>query len=110
LQGISASAACGTPLVFGDLKRGRIDRLGDTDAFAFTAAASQSVSITIGETTSVTGLPCWELYGPTGNPITSSCGQRTSGPLPSSGKYTIKTYGGAGFVGDYRLSLQLVSQ
>jgi hypothetical protein len=105
---ITAAAVDVESVNCGTLMTCKISSSGDTDAFTFMAAAGYAYSITISEQTAVAGFPCWELRGPTGNYITSSCGRRAAGPL-SAGKHTIETYG-VGFVGDYRLSLQLVSQ
>src|SRR5262249_29879757 len=72
------------------------------------ANAGEVASITSSETAA--GLnACFELYGPSGTSLATSCVQGTIG-LPDTGTYTIRAFdNGDDNVGPYALSFTLVS-
>lgn len=105
LHGVSQSSFnCGINMNYGDLKTGRLDIAGDTDAFRFTAASGDVASINIAGGS----FTQWKLFGPTGNFITSSYGAGQAGPL-SAGVHTIKVSNALNYVTNYTLSLQKVA-
>jgi methionine-rich copper-binding protein CopC len=96
------SVACGVPAA------SDVALIGESDVFAFTAFANDTVSITAQETGG--GLSaCWKLYDPAGAPIASFCGQGEK-TLAISGGYTIRVFDASDLkTGSYDVSVTFVS-
>jgi hypothetical protein len=115
LQGVSHAFRCGTSIAYGgpSLRRGRIDKRGDTDTFNFAGTAGQTVSVTTAPVSGSPVEPFWVLFDPDGMQLGGhgSPGSPGTRSLPKTGTYTIEVYDfSTNEVGEYSLSLQLVGQ
>lgn len=105
LQGVSQIVTSGVPMAYGDLRTGRINRAGDTDAFRFTAEIQDQVSINLA------GLlnRRWRLFDSLGRQVGGDCaGRCQTAPLTTRGVYTVVVYAIGTSAGDYSISLQNV--
>jgi hypothetical protein len=102
------ASACRQPITCGQNLVGTLSQVGQSDTYAFTTAAGETVSITAQETSAFI-VGCWELYDPEGISVFGACGQAEK-TLAVPGIYTIRVYDvGDNETGTYDVNLVFVS-
>lgn len=79
---------CAEAITCGDTFARTIATTGESDTFAFDAAAGETVSVTAQETGGFLGA-CWEIYDPQGISLGGVCGQAEK-TLAVAGRYTVR--------------------
>ncbi len=94
------------PLPCGGTTACLLDPPGDQDAFTFTVPDGAAVSIDV----SGTHIPCWQLFGPSGQLNQPQCDAISNEAGLAAGTYTIVVNEVTNQMTDYVLSLQGVSE
>ncbi len=98
------------PIACGETESGQFDVRGETDTYAFLAAAGETVAISVPGTTAPE--TCWQLYAPNGALVGAvQCRGSAIRTLPAqSGVYTVELFDdGLDDTGAYTVSLDALS-